>query len=84
MTTEFRPDVLGTPAVDVKTMDPAVAVKKMEDDLKEMARSLRQIRQDYVTGIVTEEEFEKIESQFMDKLSEQRNILQLLRSAANK
>jgi hypothetical protein len=35
-------------------------------------------------GLVTEKEFEKIESKFMSKLSEQRNTLQLLRSAAGK
>lgn len=84
MTTEYRPDVLSSPEVDVKSMDPEVAIVKMEDDLKAMAQSLRKIRHDYVKGMVTEEEFEKIESQFMAKLAEQRNILQLLRSAAGK
>ena len=84
MTTEYRPDVLISSEVDVKSMDPEEAIVKMEDDLKAMAQSLRQIRQDYVKGMVTEEEFEKIESQFMDKLAEQRNTLQLLRSAAGK
>ena len=84
MATEYRPDVLGSPGADVKSMDPEVAIKKMEDELKEMAQSLRKIRQDYVSGIVTEQEFGQIESQFMDKLAEQRNILQLLRSAAGK
>ena len=84
MSTEYRPDVLGSPGADVKSMDPEVAIKKMEDELKEMAQSLRKIRQDYVSGIVTEQEFGQIESQFMDKLAEQRNILQLLRSAAGK
>ncbi len=84
MTTEFRPDVLGRPGIDLKDVDPAAAIKMMEDELTEMARSLRQIRGDYVSGMVTEDEFVKIESQFMDKLSEQRNTLQLLRSAAGK
>jgi hypothetical protein len=84
MTTEYRPDVLSSPEVDVKSMDPDVAIVKMEDDLKAMAQSLRKIRHDYVKGMITEEEFEKIESQFMAKLAEQRNILQLLRSAAGK
>jgi hypothetical protein len=65
-------------------MDPEVAIKKMEDELTAMAQSLRKIRQDYVSGVVTEDEFGQIESQFMDKLAEQRNILQLLRSAAGK
>ena len=84
MTTEFKPDVLGTPGANLREVDPEEAIKKMEDELTEMARSLRQIRGDYVSGIVTEEEFVKIEAQFMDKLSEQRNTLQLLRSAAGK
>ena len=84
MTTEYRPDVLGSTSADVKSMDPEVAIQKMEDELKAMAKSLRKIRQDYVSGIVTEEEFGQIESQFMEKLAEQRNILQLLRSAAGK
>jgi hypothetical protein len=34
--------------------------------------------------MITDEEFRKVESQFMDKLIEQRNILQLLRSAAGR
>ncbi len=84
MTTEFKPIVLGKPGGDVTAVDPVVAIKNMEDELKQMARSLRQIRQDYVSGIVSEEEFEKIEAQFSKKLSEQRNTLQLLRSAAGK
>lgn len=84
MTTDFKPNVLGTPGGDITAVDPAVAINNMEDELKEMARSLRQIRQDYVSGKVNEDEFEKIESQFMEKLSEQRNTLQLLRSAAGK
>jgi hypothetical protein len=84
MTTEYRPDVLGSTGTDVKSMDPEVAIKKMEDELTAMAQSLRKIRQDYVSGVVTEDEFGQIESQFMDKLAEQRNILQLLRSAAGK
>jgi hypothetical protein len=44
----------------------------MEDELTEMARPLRQIRGDWVSGIVPQEEFVKVETQFMDKLSEQR------------
>jgi hypothetical protein len=56
----------------------------MEDELNEMAHSMRQVRNDYVNGMITDEEFRKVESQFMDKLIEQRNILQLLRSAAGR
>lgn len=41
MTTEFKPNVLGTPGVDITAMDPAVEIKNMEDERKEMARSLR-------------------------------------------
>ncbi|MGA9476709.1 MAG: hypothetical protein WBV21_02965, partial [Desulfobacterales bacterium] len=76
--------VLGTPEMDVKSVDPKVAIEKMEDELKELAHSLRQVRNDYVNGMITDEEFRKVESQFMDKLIEQRNILQLLRSAAGR
>ena len=56
----------------------------MEEELKEMARSVRQGRSNYVNGMMTDEEFRKVESQFMDKLIEQRNILQLLDSAAGR
>ena len=84
MATEYRPDVLGTPGMDVKSVDPKVAIEKMEDELKETAHSMRQVRNDYVNGMITDEEFRKVESQFMDKLIEQRNILQLLRSAAGR
>lgn len=84
MTTDYRPDVLGSPGSDVNSVDPKIAIEKMEDELKEMARSMRQIRNDYVNGMITDDEFRQVESQFMDKLIEQRNILQLLRSAAGK
>lgn len=44
----------------------------MEDELTEVARSPRQIRGEYVSGIVTQEEFVKVETRFMDKFSERR------------
>jgi hypothetical protein len=83
MVTEYRPDVLGKAEKQAERVDPRVAIAKMEDELSEMARSLRQFRQDYVAGMITDTEFKKIESRFMDMLAEQRNILQLLRKAAN-
>ncbi|MFZ0241683.1 MAG: hypothetical protein WAL90_08560 [Desulfobacterales bacterium] len=84
MATEFRPEVLGDRDMKGKSVDPEAAIEKMENELKEMARSLRQIRRDYVGGMISDEEFGKVESKFMDKLAEQRNVLQLLRSAAGK
>ena len=82
MATEYRPDVLGAADADEKKVDPIEAIQKMETELQELAGSLREIRHDYVKGLITDEEFEKVESKFSKKLEEQRNVLQLLRSAA--
>lgn len=82
MATEYRPNVLDAADTDVKNVDPKEAIQKMETELHEMAGSLRKIRHDYVKGLITDEEFEKVESKFSKKLEEQRNVLQLLRSAA--
>ncbi|MFZ0612774.1 MAG: hypothetical protein WAM73_11090 [Desulfobacterales bacterium] len=84
MATEYRPEVIGDRDLKGKPVDPEAAIEKMENELKEMARSLRQVRHDYVSGMISDDEFGKVESQFMDKLAEQRNTLQLLRSAAGK
>ncbi|MFZ0134892.1 MAG: hypothetical protein WAK95_20315 [Desulfobacterales bacterium] len=84
MATEFRPEVLGVRDMKGKPVDPEAAIEKMENELKEMARSLRQIRRDYVSGMISDDEFGKAESKFMEKLAEQRNVLQLLRSAAGR
>lgn len=84
MATEYRPNVLGAADTDVKNIDPKEAIQKMETELQEMAESLRKIRHDYVKGLITDEEFEKVESKFSKKLEEQRNVLQLLRRAAGK
>ncbi len=84
MATEYRPEVIGNRDSKGKPVDPEAAIEKMENELKEMAQSLRQIRRDYVSGMISDDEFGKVESQFMDKLAEQRNALQLLRSAAGR
>lgn len=82
MATEYRPNVLGATDTDAKNIDPKAAIQNMETELQEMAASLRNIRHDYVKGLITDEEFEKVESKFSKKLEEQRNVLQLLRRAA--
>lgn len=82
MATEYRPNVLGAADADVKNVDPNEAIQKMEKELQALAGSLREIRHDYVKGLITDEEFKKVESTFTKKLEEQRNVLQLLRSAA--
>jgi hypothetical protein len=82
MVTEYRPDVIGKTGQNIESVDPQKAIQKMENELREMARSLRQTRHDYVMGMITEEEFQKVEAQFADRLAAQRKLLQLLRSAA--
>jgi hypothetical protein len=82
MVTEYRPDVIGKAGKDIQTVDPREAIQKMENELREMASSLRQTRHDYVSGMISEEEFQKVEAKFADKLAAQRKLLQLLRSAA--
>jgi hypothetical protein len=82
MVTEYRPDVIGKAGEKVESVDPQKAIQKMENELREMASSLRQTRHDYVMGMITEEEFQKVEGRFADRLAAQRKLLQLLRSAA--
>lgn len=82
MATDFRTTAVGTSEVDISKLDPKAAIEKMENELREMAASLRSTRYDYVAGMITDREFQQVESQFMDMLEAQRNILQLLRSAA--
>jgi hypothetical protein len=82
MATDFRSTTVGTPGVDISKHDTKAAIEKMENELREMAASLRSTRQDYVEGMITDGELQQVESQFMDMLKAQRNILQLLRSAA--
>lgn len=82
MVTNYRPDVIGKPGGGGESVDPEKAIQKMEDELRDMALSLRKTRHDYVKGLISEAEFEKVEVRFADKLKAQRNLLQLLRSAA--
>jgi len=82
MATDFRTTAVGTLGVDISKLDPNAAIEKMENELREMAESLRSTRYDYVEGMITEGELQQVESKFMDMLEAQRNILQLLRSAA--
>jgi hypothetical protein len=82
MVTEYRPDVIGKPGEKPETVDPEKAIRNMENELREMAKSLRQTRHDYVAGMITEEEFQQVEAQFAEKLKAQEKLLQLLRSAA--
>ena len=81
MVSDYRPEVLGEP--DRKTdTDPKAAIETMERELKDMAESLRLIRIDYVNGVLSQAEFETVESRFGEKLAAQRQILQNLRAAA--
>ena len=82
MATDLRKTTLGTAGADISKLDPKAAIEKMEDELREMAASLRSTRYDYVDGMITDGELQQVESQFMDMLESHRNILQLLRSAA--
>jgi hypothetical protein len=81
MATDYRPTVVGAPAQG-KKVDPRTAIEKMENELAEMAVSIRKTRRDYVDGMISDAELDKVEKQFMNKLTEQRNILQLLRRSA--
>ena len=82
MATEYRPDVIGKVGETGASIDPEKAIQKMEYELKDMALSLRKTRYDYVKGLISEADFEQVEARFADKLKSQRNLLQLLRSAA--
>ena len=82
MVTDYRPDVIGKPGETGESVDPEKAIQKMENELKQMAVSLRKTREDYVRGLLSEEQFQQVEMRFADKLKAQRNLLQLLRSAA--
>jgi hypothetical protein len=75
-----RPTVLGI--AELKKMDPEKAIERLEHDLKQQAESLRKIRFDYIRGVITESEFEKVEATFQAMLLEQRQALQNLRRAA--
>jgi hypothetical protein len=41
MATDFRTTAVGTPAIDKGKLDPKAAIEKMENELEEMAASLR-------------------------------------------
>ena len=84
MSTEYRPNVLGTKPEKTEIADPHAAIQQMEAELKQMAESLRKTRYDYVKGMISDKEFESVEAQFAVKLAEHRQILQNLRSAVKK
>ena len=79
MTTDYRPEMIGSDPARIREMDPKEAVHMLENDLKMQAESLRRIRNDYIRGVISAEEMEKVEARFMDMLARQREILQLLR-----
>ena len=84
MSTEYRPEVLGSVRKNPESVDPQAAIQQMETELKQMAESLRKTRYDFVQGMISDKELETVESQFAAKLAEHRQILQNLRSAAKK
>ena len=81
MGTDFRPTVVGSSEQKGKTVDPGNAIEKLETDLKQQAESLRKIRSDYIRGIISEAEMEKIEAKFTELLMAQRQVLQNLRAS---
>ena len=81
MGTDFRPTVVGSTELKGKTVDPEKAIEQLESDLKQQAESLRTIRSDYVRGVISEAEMEKIEAKFTEMLMAQRQVLQNLRAS---
>ena len=55
MTTDYRTSKVG--AASEKNSDEVIlnTIKKLEKELKEQAESLRQTRQDYVNGMLTDD-----------------------------
>jgi len=82
MPTEYRPEMLGSPTKRPRKVDAEAAIEKMENEIKEMAKSLRAIRANYLQGEVTAEQLQQAEAQFLELLSEQRKKLELLQRAA--
>ena len=81
MATDFRPTVIGSGEQSTNTVDQEKAIEKLESDLKQQAESLRKIRSDYVRGVISESEMEKIEAKFTELLMAQRQMLQNLRAS---
>ena len=81
MTTDHRTSKVG--AASEKSSDEITlnTIEKLEKDLKEQAESLRQTRQDYVNGMLTDDEFAQVEARFTEMLVQQRQVLQNLRRA---
>ena len=81
MGTDYRPTVVGSPSQKTKPAEAEKAIEKLENDLKKQAESLRKIRSDYIHGVITEAEMEKIETTFTELLMTQRQVLQNLRAS---
>jgi len=81
MTTDHRTSKVG--AASEKNSDEVTlnTIEKLEKDLKGQAESLRQTRQDYVNGMLTDDEFAQVEAQFAEMLVQQRQVLQNLRKS---
>jgi hypothetical protein len=77
--TDDRPTIPGHEEIDLMKTDPDRAVALLEDALKQQAESLRRIRSDFINGVISAAELEKVEARFTEMLVEQRKILQLLR-----
>ena len=84
MVTDNRTEVSDSAEKDIRQLDPDVAITKMENELKAMAESLRKIRHDFVSGMISEKEMQQIDAKFAEMLVKQRSVLQLLRSASRK
>jgi hypothetical protein len=82
MDTDRRPTVVGSPDKKTASIDFHDAIARLEADLKRQAESLRMTRHDFIRGVISERDLEAVEARFVEKLVEQRQILQNLRSAA--
>lgn len=81
MPTEYRRDMLGSPTQRPRKVDAEAAIEKMENELKEMAATLRAIRYNYVQGEITESELQQAEARFLEILAEQRKKLESMHHA---
>lgn len=79
MAVKDRPTIPGHEEIDLLKTDPDQAVALLEDALKRQAESMRRIRSDFIHGVISAAEMEKVEARFSEMLVEQRKILQLLR-----
>lgn len=84
MSTEYRSDMLGSPTKRPRKVDAQAAIEKMEAEIKEMARTLRALRENVQQGEVTEQQLHQAEARFAELLAEHQKNLELMHRAAKK